>query len=244
MAETQTVQMEGNITGSEAPEQEVQQEKPDWLPEKFNSPEDMAKAYGELEKQFTQSRQAETQEKVPEVETPDVEDAKEAVESVGLDFDAMSQEFMDTGELSEATYAELAEKGIPQEIVDAYINGQQAIASGIHNEIYNSVGGQDNYNSMINWATENMNEGEIDAFNNAVNSGSLDTARLAVEGLSSRFRSVNGTEPNLVEGKSSSSVDAYQSWAQVTKDMKSAEYTKDAAYREAVQKKLSRSNIA
>src|SRR5690606_30053206 len=32
-------------------------ERPSWLPEKFNSPEDLAKAYGELEKQFTQKTQ-------------------------------------------------------------------------------------------------------------------------------------------------------------------------------------------
>ena len=33
-----------------APEPEEQaQDRPEWLPEKFSSPEDMAKAYGELE---------------------------------------------------------------------------------------------------------------------------------------------------------------------------------------------------
>ena len=52
-----TVQVEGNVTGSEAPVEQTQEARPEWLPEKFKTPEDLSKAYGELEKQYTQSRQ-------------------------------------------------------------------------------------------------------------------------------------------------------------------------------------------
>ena len=43
MGDTQTVQMDANETGAEAPVEEVkeeQQERPTWLPQKFKSPED------------------------------------------------------------------------------------------------------------------------------------------------------------------------------------------------------------
>jgi len=46
-----------------------------------------------------------------------------------------------------------------------------------------------------------------------------------------------------LSGKASASVDTYDSWAQVTKDMGTAEYKKDPAFRQAVEKKLGRSTF-
>lgn len=239
---TETIQMEGNITGSEAPEEEVVQERPEWLPEKFKSPEDMAKAYGELEKQFTKSRQEETP--VEETESTPTEEAKEAVESVGLNFESMSEEYMENGELSSDTYAELESKGIPKNIVDAYIQGQQSIANNVKGDIFNSVGGEENYTQMTEWAADNMNQAEKDAFNLAVNSGDMAQAKLAVEALNARYKNMVGVEPNLVGGRPSESVDTYQSWAQVTTDMKKPAYSKDPAFRATVEKKLGRSKLS
>ena len=239
---TETIQMEGNITGSEAPEEEVVQERPEWLPEKFKSPEDMAKAYGELEKEFTKSRQEGTQ--VEETESTPTENAKEAVESVGLNFESMSEEYMENGELSSDTYAELESKGIPKNIVDAYIQGQQSIANNVKGDIFNSVGGEENYTQMTEWAADNMNQAEKDAFNLAVNSGDMAQAKLAVEALNARYKNMVGVEPNLVGGRPSESVDTYQSWAQVTTDMKNPAYSKDPAFRATVEKKLGRSKLS
>ena len=236
---TETIQMEGNITGSEAPQEEVVQERPEWLPEKFKSPEDMAKAYGELEKQFTKSRQEESQ--AEETESTPTEDAKEVVENVGLDFDAMSNEYMENGQLSDETYAQLESKGIPKNIVDSYIQGQQSIADGVKGDIFNTVGGEQNYQQMTEWAADNMNQAEKDAFNLAVNSGDLAQAKLAVEALNARYKNTVGVEPNLVGGRPSESVDVYESWAQVTADMKKPAYVKDPAFRATVEKKLGRS---
>jgi hypothetical protein len=54
MAETITITEEP--TGPEAPmaaEQDNSSDRPDWLPEKFSSPEDLAKSYAELEKKLS-----------------------------------------------------------------------------------------------------------------------------------------------------------------------------------------------
>ena len=240
------VQVEGNVTGSEAPVEEVKDARPEWLPEKFNSPEDLSKAYGELEKQFTQSRQeassnqeTESSEEVPSGEA----EAREAVSDAGLDFDAMQQEFADSGELSDKTYKDLEAKGIPKEMVDAYVDGQMAKAEAYTNEIYGFAGGEEAYQEMSEWASENLSDSEIDAFNDAITSGNESQARLAIDGMASRYRDNGGAEPSLVGGKASASVDTYQSWAQVTKDMGTTEYKKDPAFREMVEKKLSRSTI-
>ena len=160
----ETVQMEGNVTGSEAPVPEVNEDRPEWLPEKFKSGEELSKAYGELEKQFTQSRQEASTSDAEQPEQEDQSDARQAVENAGLDFDAMNNEFAETGQLSEKTYADLEAKGIPKEMVDSYIEGQQAISVSYQNELYGQAGGEDNYNQMSEWAAENMNESEIDAY--------------------------------------------------------------------------------
>tara|TARA_B100001093_G_scaffold485125_1_gene519163 strand:+ start:296 stop:1021 length:726 start_codon:yes stop_codon:yes gene_type:complete len=237
------VQVEGNVTGSEAPTEEATENRPEWLPEKFKSPEDLAKGYSELEKQFTQSRQeaSATKEETAEEETNS--DARETVEKAGLDFDSMQQEFAEKGNLSAETYSELESKGIPKEMVDAYVEGQQAKADAYTNELYEFAGGEEPYKEMSQWASENLTNSEIDAFNDSISSGNQSQARLAIDGIISRYRANGGAEPTLVGGKASSSVDIYNSWAQVTKDMATPDYKKDPAFRDAVQKKLSRSNI-
>ena len=50
-------------------------------------------------------------------------------------------------------------------------------------------------------------------------------------------------EPNLVKGKASTSVDTFESWAQVTEAMKDPRYTKDPAYQAEIQSKLRNSNL-
>lgn len=242
MAETQSIQVEGNVTGSEAPVPEVAEDRPEWLPEKFKSPEELSKAYGELEKQFTQSRQEASEADTSEPEPETTADARQAVENAGVDFEGLQQEFADNGELSDSTYEDLQKRGIPRDMVDTYIEGQKALATEYQTELYGFAGGEENYNEMAEWATENLSEDEVDAYNDAIVSGNSAQARLAIDGLVQRYRNAEGVQPRLVGGKASSSVDTYASWAQVTADMAKPEYKKDPAYRQAVSNKLARSN--
>ena len=237
------VQVEGNVTGSEAPVEEATDNRPEWLPEKFNSPEDLAKGYGELEKQFTQSRQEASKTEDTEDSKEDNAEARETVENAGLDFDSMQKEFTESGKLSEETFKDLEARGIPKEMVDAYVDGQKAKATAYTNEVFEFAGGEESYRGMTEWASENLSDAEVDAFNSSIQSGNTSQARLAIDGLVSRYRDNGGVEPTLVGGKASASVDTYSSWAQVTKDMGTPEYNKDPAFRDAVQKKLGRSKL-
>ena len=237
------VQVEGNVTGSEAPIEEATDNRPEWLPEKFNSPEDLAKGYSELEKQFTQSRQEASKTEDTEDSKADDSEARETIENAGLDFDSMQKEFSESGNLSEETFKDLEARGIPKEMVDAYVDGQKAKATAYTNEVFEFAGGEESYKGMTEWASENLSDAEVDAFNSSIQSGNSSQARLAIDGLVSRYRDNGGVEPTLVGGKASASVDTYNSWAQVTKDMGTTEYKQDPAFREAVQKKLGRSKL-
>ena len=89
-----------------------------------------------------------------------------------------------------------------------------------------------------------MQEASIDAFNNAVNSGNIETANLAIQGLQAQYRSVNGSEPSLVMGETKSVTGGvFDSAAQLTAAMRDPRYSSDSAYRQSVANKLQRSNV-
>lgn len=225
-------------------------ERPEHIPEKFWDAEKgevrveaMAKSYAELEKGGKPKDDAEPEVK-PEV-TPDEEAAREAVESTGLDFDAMSAEFAESGELSEATMKALEDGGIPKAVVDQYIAGVQATAATMRSSIMDAAGGEEGYQSLISWASgsDNVSEAEAKAFNDAVNSGNADQARMAIAGMAARQKADEGSDPNRVVGGKTpaGSADVYTSNAQVTADMNNAKYASDPAYRQRVLDKLARS---
>ena len=80
-----TSYQENDLTNqTEAPQEQPQSDKPAWLPEKFNNAEELAKAYGELEKAYSA--------KNPTAEQPQQQPTQEQVEqATGLNLDA-SQE--------------------------------------------------------------------------------------------------------------------------------------------------------
>lgn len=214
-------------------------DRPEWLPEKFNSVEDMAQAYNSLEQKL--GSQDEEEE---ELEDDELESIVDGLEEEGIDFDSLSQEFAELGGLTEASYDSLVEAGIPRSMVDQFIDGQMAVANQMQQEAFEQVGGQEAYEDMVSWASDNMQEASIDAFNNAVNSGNVETANLAIQGLHAQYRSVNGNEPSLVMGETKSVTGGvFDSAAQLTQAMRDPRYSSDSAYRQQVASKLSRSNI-
>lgn len=216
---------------------------------KFSSYEELEKAYEELQTNFTKSRQNQTSDnETTEAGSEDAqgseEVAREAVQEAGLDFNSLSQEFWENDGLTTQSYEALENAGIPREMVDNYIEGQQAILANTTTEVYNSVGGEDNYKAMVDWAADNMSEGQIDAFNIAVNSGDMNQTKFAVQGLRSMYEAQQGVEPaRNYAGQSRPSADAYSSLAQMKADMADPRYSSDPAFRDQVAAKLSRSNI-
>jgi hypothetical protein len=201
---------------------------------KFDTQEDLIKSYQELEKKISQPK---TEDKGLEIEAK----AEEAVAQAGLDMTALQSEYDTNGELSEDSINKLNAVGIDKNIIDAYIDGQTALAQNIETDIKNIVGGNEQYKGMMEWAKENLSAEEISAYNNTVNGRDVASVKLAVTGLKARMEA--GKEPNLVQGKASTTSNGFESWAQVTEAMADPRYTKDPAYQAEVQSKLSNSNL-
>jgi len=229
----------------------VEGERPSWLPEKFKTPEDMAKAYQALEQKQSAPKTEETKTegneppKPADVKIPDtVEGATEALAGQGLDIGEFSKEFAEKGELTQESYEKLQKAGIPKTMVDAFIEGQKAQAELLRSSVFNEVGGETQFTEMTQWAAKNLPKAEIEAFNAAVDSGDMGQIKLAVQGVNAKFVAANGQEPQLLSGKTTAAaVSAYRSVAEMKADMNDPRYRTDEAFRNDVREKLARSNI-
>ena len=222
-----------NISQPETEKQTSDQEvRPNWLPEKFASAEELAKAYGELEKKMS----------APKEEVP--ESAEEAPEEV-QQLDKYYEEYTENNELSDKSYTELESMGLSRDLVDGYIAGQKALADNDVATIHNVVGGQDNYANLLDWSAKNLSQTEKDAFNDTIDNGSTEQVKQAVTGLMARAgMSADNPQQSLFEGDTENvATDVFKSVAQVTEAMNDPRYSKDPAFRKEVEDKLARSSV-
>jgi hypothetical protein len=189
------------------PVEEDQQpsDRPEWLPEKFESSEDLAKAYSSLEKKMSSQR-------------ADAEGLLTAEQ-----FQDYGDEYRENGGLSEDSYQALNKLGLSNDLVDQYIQGQEIMAVAEGQELMEAAGGEDGYNSMSEWAAENVPEDELEAYNQAVQ-GDVNMAKLAIRGMYAQYRNAGGQGPNLIQGGKSAQAGGYGSTYEMQQDMKNPLY--------------------
>jgi hypothetical protein len=228
------------------PQAEETQERPEWLPEKFKSAEDMAQAYAELEKRMGQgTKEVEETEQPEEQQEEQTDDNKEEASDYNEAVVEASKEFFENdGKLSEDTYKKLEGIGLPRDLVDSYAAGQQALLQSEEAQIKGVAG--DSYDAMAEWANEHLPQEEIDAFDEAVTSGTVSQAKLAVQGLYARYQNATGaTQPKLVQGAvSGSSTMPFKSMQELARAQSDPRYRSgDKAYHQEIDRRLAVSNI-
>jgi|TARA_R100000030_G_scaffold552_3_gene580 intein/homing endonuclease len=207
---------------------------------KFRSQEDLLKAYQELEKKQSQGEEepAAEAEEEPAEEAPEVPPTEAALTRA-------SEEYA-KGELTDETIEELS-KMDSKDLIKAYVefyskNQQQQAVQVEAQSIYDSVGGEEQYQSMVQWAASNLSADEISAYNEVTNTGSAAAVKFAVESLSNRYKNAEGYEAPLVTGsKSAPKVQGYRSHAELVADIGDPRYERDPAFRADVEAKLARS---
>ena len=221
---------ENGVEGQE----QVSEERPEWLPEKFSSPEDMAQAYAELEQRMGSQQQE-----------YDEDNTREDLESVGVDYDALSQEFWANGDLTPESYDLLEQAGIPRHIVDSYIDSQLSAVEQQRGSIMNEVGGPEGYQELTQWAADNLDDSEIDYFNSVVDTNDFQAIQMQIRAIAARRDAAEGMEPtrNLSGSLRGGGGSAYESVQQLMSDMQNPAYENDPAFRAQVESKLARSNI-
>ena len=167
-----------------------------------------------------------------------------------------SQEYFDNeGQLSSETMSKFTEMS-SSELVEAYmaIRANNPDVEGAAptadlsdaeiNQVYNAAGGEAEYDRLTEWATENLAENKLAAFNDIVDKGNAMSIQIAVAGLRSEYESQEGYEGRMLQGKAARATDAFRSQAEVVAAMNDPRYDRDEAYRRDVYDKLERSNVA
>ena len=163
-----------------------------------------------------------------------------------------SEEFESKGELTAETIEKFSAMN-SKDLVNAYVELQKNapdqtesvsdLSDASVNEVKNSVGGEEAYANIVNWAGENLDPKSIEAFDTIVNSGSVDAIKLAVSGLKSQYENSNGYEGKMYTGKApQTSKDVFRSQAELVAAMSDRRYDRDPAYRQDVIEKLERSD--
>ena len=261
-----------NIVEEFAREQEQAQQE-DAILGKFKSPQELAKAYAELQRKM--GEQGSKPDSSPDVE-PDAAPAetesyttdqavevygKEAVEALagkGLDL-ANVMYRADSGEDISEHYDTLAATfNVSRQVVENYVSkaqGEAPAEGGLSDAdataLLDSVGGQDQFNALSNWARGNLSQEELANYNAVVDSGNKDAIGWALKAIQARQGGSDAVvEPQLYGGGSPSDTAArFESEQQVLDAMNKRNdrgqrlYDVDEAYRNKVQMILASSNV-
>ena len=235
-----TEQEQENIKVGEALEEQQNQ----LLAGKFKDAEDLEKGYIELQKKLGEPKEeAEEQQEVETVE--DTEDEKESeVDATFLDrlWDESSDKFsqetlkelegMKPQDLAQM-HLEYRAKTQPTPLTDESVENLQGIA-----------GGKEGYDTMIEWAQQNLQEQEIKMYDTVMDRGDPLACFFAVQALKNRFDDASGVDGEMLTGKAPTNKgNVYRSQAEVVRAMKDPKYENDPAYRSDVYSKLERSNL-
>lgn len=212
----------------------------------------LLKSYRELEKRFSQDagsteKGAETGDGGDEAgEGASQEEAQEAVEQAGLDFAALSKSYQENGGLTEEDYASLEKAGIPKNLVDSYVAGQEAIAERTRQEVFSAAGGSEEaFRDLAGWMSQNS-PGLASAYNTALDNGDTEAMKAILQSAQAERQRSEGYRPKAQVDASTapgSGQETYTSWEEATRDMDNPRYANDPAFRRKVEAKLARSSL-
>ena len=238
----------------------LQEQQDGLLAGKYDSAQALEKAYIELQRKLGEDgkeavppeSQVETEQEEVLPETPE-EEPQETSPAAELITSASDEYYKNDGKLTPETLEKFSSMS-SQDLVKAYLEVQDNLpqnsnedASDISdatvNEVKNYAGGEQAYQNMVNWASDNLDSKSIEAFDSIINTGSVDAIKLAVNGLKSQYQNAVGYEGEMISGKApKTSKDVYRSQAELVAAMSDRRYDKDPAYRQDVIEKLARSD--
>ena len=254
---TETAEVVSNLTPDEQDSlkvgEEIQEQQEQLLAGKYTNAQELEKAYINLQKKLGEDGKEETPQAEGEQEEVLPEASEESTQELSPTaqlITSASDEFDNNGQLTPETLNKLSEMP-SKDLVEAYMQLQATqpeaetgdITDAQVNEIKTAAGGEEAYGQITEWASNNLPPNEIAAFDEVINSGSVDAIRLAVNGLRAQYENANGYEGRMLTGKSPvQQKDMYRSQAELVAAMSDARYDNDPAYRQDVIAKLERSN--
>lgn len=221
---------------------------------KFDSPEQLEKAYMELQSKLGSSQNStENSEEPYEVDESEPEETDDTEYEVDTSFlDQLYEEAQ--GEPSEETIQAL-ENMSASEIADLYVQYRQQVESQPQvaadfteaqtDALYGMVGGREQYQQLTSWANDNLSQDEIAMFDAVMERGDANAAFWAIRSLAMQYADVNGYEGQRISGKAPvNNANQFRSQAELVQAMSDPRYDNDDAYRADVMQRLENSDLS
>ncbi len=111
-------------------------------------------------------------------------------------------------------------------------------------QLYKMVGGEKAYDSMMEWASQNLSKEEIEMYDSVMGDGSANSIYFAVQALSNKYSDAVGSEGQLLTGRGAAESNAvFRSQSELVQAMNDPRYDNDPAYRSDVMTKLENSDL-
>ena len=209
---------------------------------KYRSAEELERGYLELQRRMSSG------EDVDEAPPEEEDDTQNQIEEPP---DGLYEAIIDAyqkGEWDENLVSHV-EGMNPVDVLNLFLeNGSQQSAPVVTEEdvsgIQESVGGPEEYSNMIQWASQNLSEGEINLYDAAMDKGDPLTMFFAAQALFARYQDGVGYDGQLLTGGAPQPTSkGFRSQAELVAAMSDPRYDKDPAYRQDIADKLAVSNI-
>lgn len=170
------------------------------------------------------------------------EEATELLNKKGFEYKDLQTEFEKYGDITPETREKLAKVGITGEFIDTFIEGRYAIVQQQMADIADSVGGQEAFETITNWARANLSKEEKRAYDEVHNPILI---KGLLRDLKARMENADGYLPKQITGSGvDTPADLFESMAEVGEAIRDPRYAKDEAYRDKVTKKITASREA
>lgn len=158
----------------------------------------------------------------------------------GVDFNQAIKEYNEYGALSSKTMADLAQAGYPSEVIEGFIESRQNLESEFTNAVYNSAGGEQAYNKVIEWAQGNLSNKVLSSFNRAIDNNNLEAVTLMFEGMKAKMIAKQGTRnPTIMGGGvTNGGYKGFSNKQEVVEAMSDPRYGTDPNYTRAIEMKM------
>lgn len=111
-------------------------------------------------------------------------------------------------------------------------------------QLYKMVGGEKEYQSMLEWASQSLSKEEIEMYDSVMGAGNANSIYFAVQALANKYSDSVGSEGQLLTGRGSAESNAvFRSQSELVQAMSDPRYDRDPAFRDDVIRKLQNSDI-
>jgi hypothetical protein len=195
--------------------EQLEQQQNQLLAGKYKDAQELEKAYVELQRKLGEPKEEEPEQPVAEEEPAEQSETEQQEEP---------EEKTEEESEEEETKISMTEEDIKY--------------------LKDAVGGDEAYTQLVTWASENLDQKEIEAYDHVMELDNPYAAFFAVKALNLAYQTANGFEGQMLTGKAAATPsDTFRSQAEVIQAMSDPRYDSDPAYRNDVFEKLDRSNL-